>query len=113
MIQDVDSDVYELTRGSRESLPASIFIYALIEYWQTNFPEQNSISFEAVQYGLGSPGRVFGLTENAMYERLLELPTWAGMQFDTTAGMKSIYRKPDMKPNLITVLEAYFEQGKS
>jgi len=73
-------------------LPNDLFLYALNEYWKINSPEQNSLAFENILHGPGSIGRVFGFTENALYERLVSLPRSAGMRFDTTAGMRNVYR---------------------
>jgi hypothetical protein len=109
LINEIDPDVYEFSKGSKTSLPDDIFIYALHEFWQNSTPNQNSISFEMVQHGPGSPGRVFGLTENAMYERLERLPNWTGMNLDTTAGMRNIFRSSNELLNSIDILAHYYE----
>ncbi len=109
LINEIEPDMYEFTRGPRISLPDEILIYALNEFWQNNNPNQNSISFEMMQYSPGSPGRVFGLTENAMYERLERLPNWTGLNLDTTAGMRSIFRSSNEIPNSIEILSRYYE----
>ena len=109
LISEVESDVYEFTRGARASLPDEIFIYAISEYWNHNKQNQNSISFETILYGPGSPGRVFGFTENALYERLDRLPNWTGMSLDTTAGMRSVFRVQSLELNPIEVLSHYYE----
>jgi hypothetical protein len=108
LIIETEPDVFEFTKGSRESLPEEMFIYALHEYWEINSPKQNSISFEIIQHGPGSPGRVFGLSENSMYERLERLPEWAGMSLDTTAGMRTIFRRSDIVLDPILILARYY-----
>ena len=112
LIQEIDSDVYEFTKGSRESLPDEIFTFALYDFWQNTSPNQNSIAFETIQYGPGSPGRVFGLTENAMYERLTRLPEWSGIWLDTTAGMRNIYRQTGTSIDPIEFLFRYYSIGR-
>lgn len=109
LINEIELGVYEFTNGARASLPDEVFIYALHEYWQNNNPRQNSISFEMAQYGPGSPGRVFGLTENAMFERLERLPNWTGMALDTTAGMRSIFRSSKKILDSFEILAQYYE----
>lgn len=109
LINEIELGVYEFTREKRASLPDEVFIYALHEYWQYNYPNQNSISFEMVQHGPGSPGRVFGMTENALFERLEKLPKWAGMALDTTAGMRSIFRISKKMLDSIEILTRYYE----
>jgi len=109
LISEIETDIFEFTKGIRESLADEVFLYALNEYWQINSPEQNSIGFETIQHGPGSLGRVFGLTENAMYERLSRLPSWAGIHLDTTAGMRNIFRKSNEPLDSIEILTQYYE----
>ncbi len=108
LINEIEPDVFEITRGARESLPDEIFTYALHEFWQNHTPNQNSISFEIIQHGPGSPGRVFGLTENAMYERLERLPIWTSLNLDTTAGMRSVFRASTVTLDPIQILSRYY-----
>ena len=111
LISEVEADLFEFTRGIKTSLPIDIFTFALHEYWQKYHKYQNSISFEMIQHSPGSPGRVFGLTENSTYERLEKLPNWTGMSLDTTAGMRNVYRVTDRELNPISILSHYYEQG--
>lgn len=110
LINEISPEVFEITRGNRESLPDEIFIYAIRDFWQHHIPNQNSVSFEMLQYGSGSPGRVFGLSENGMFERLERLPKWAGMSLDTTAGMRSVFRTTNVKTELTPVLSNYYNR---
>jgi len=109
LLSEIEADIYEFTRGSRLSLPDEIFIFALFDYWRKNYPEQNSVSFEMILYGAGSPGRVFGLSENAVYERLVRLPNWTGMSLDTTAGMRNIFRNSNVSLSPNEILSRYYE----
>lgn len=108
LITEIDDDIFELTRNSRPSLPNEVFLYSLLEYWQRNFPKQNSLSFEAIQYGPGSPGRVFNLTENSTYERIQSLPDWSGIQLNTTVGMSTVFRSQSNTMGSMDVLQNYY-----
>lgn len=110
LITETEPEIFEFTKGTRESLPDAIFIYALHEFWERNSLEQKATSFEMIQHGPGSPGRVFGLNENAMYERLDRLPIWAGMSLDTTAGMRNVFRRTDIVLIPIETLARYYEE---
>ena len=110
LISEIETEIYEFTRGERFSLPDEVFIYALLEYWENNFQSQNSLSFELIQHGHGGPGRIFGLTENATFERLQSLPDWTGMQLDTTAGMRTVYRSQIDETMQIAALEKYYNE---
>jgi hypothetical protein len=92
LIQEVEPRLFVFTRGSRPSLPVEIFVYALLNYWHQRFPQQQTLSFEAIQTGAGSPGSAFKLTENALAERLETLPAWTGLSYDETAGTRVVLR---------------------
>lgn len=111
LIIESEPDIYEFTKGTRASLPDEIFIYALHDYWQNNSPDQNAVSFETIQYGPGSPGRVFGLSENATFERLDSVPIWTGLSLDTTAGMRNVFRASNVILNPIEILSRYYDSG--
>lgn len=111
LISEIDQDVYEFTKNNRNSLPDEILLYALNEFWEINSQKQRSVSFENLQYGPGSPGRVFGLTENSLYDRIERMPSWAGIFLDTTAGMRNVFKTSSSELDSMKILSNYYAGG--
>jgi hypothetical protein len=110
LITELDGKTFQFSRGHQPSLPDDIFIYALIDYWQLNAPKQNTLSFEKLLHGEGSPGAAFRMSENALVERLERLPTWSQLVYDDTAGMRTVLRRnPPVQP--ILALEHYYTKN--
>lgn len=110
LITDVERNTYHFSRGIKPSLPDEIFLYALIDFWKTHAPQQNSLSFEAIMHGVGSPGGAFKFTENALLERLESLPQWSQMSYDDTAGRRVVFRSEDQPVNTLQILSNYYTQ---
>lgn len=87
---------YEFVRGTQPTLPDEVFIYALNQYWRRVAPERRTLDVNRLLYGPGSLGGAFKLTNNALVARLERLPTWSGMRFDDTAGLKQVLKINDL-----------------
>ena len=57
-------------------------------------PRHSALSFEAIAYGEGSPGRVFKLDEDSVAERLFGLSdlTRGVLSWTDTAGLRQVHR---------------------
>lgn len=86
----LDSGYYQILQTTRDSLPAEVFTYALVSYWQTYFPEQRTLSFETLMYAPGSPGTTFKLFEGALVQRLRGLADLVPLVYDDTAGLRQV-----------------------
>ena len=88
-------DGFRFVRGPKPSLRAGVFSYAVNDYWSRNFKTSNTLSFEALAHGPGSPGRVFLLAENDLVEMLLRLEesTGGAYQWSETAGLRQLIRR--------------------
>lgn len=86
-------DGFRLVRGAKPSLGSGIFTYALMEFWQRH-TQANTLSFDAVAYEPGSPGRVFLLNENDLVERLTSIDETSNgeIRWSETAGLKQLIR---------------------
>ena len=93
LIARSDSHSFSFVRGEKNTLPSSIFIYALNHFWQ-RIGDTKSLSFDAIAYDIGSPGRVFMLDEQALGERLLALEglTKGVFSWSETAGLRQVLR---------------------
>lgn len=100
---------FEFIRGHKPTLPDAVLAFALLEFWQKTAAERESLSFEQIAHGLGSPGRAFRLSEDALLERLDRISTWSqkSMIFDQTAGLRQVLRLKRVSP--FDLLETYYE----
>ena len=91
---DGTRDGFRFVRGPKPSLDASVFCYAVTDYWGRTSSTANTIPFEALIHEPGSPGRVFMLDENSLVELLDKLePLTEGIyQWSETAGLKQLIR---------------------
>jgi hypothetical protein len=85
---------FQLVRVPKRSLPNEVFAYALNSFWN-QYGSTRTLSFEAVAYEPGSPGRIFLLNETELAERLLAMETVTGgaIRWSETAGLKQILRE--------------------
>ena len=84
---------YYFSKGKKPSLSNSMFVYALSKFWSSPH-RSNTLSFEAITYDPGSPGRVFQLEENDVSDRLAEVEslTQGKYRWSETAGLKQMLR---------------------
>jgi hypothetical protein len=70
----------------------------LLQFWNRVAPETKSLAFSETAYSANSPGTVFKLDENSVIERLerLEIATEGSLGYAEGAGLKQVYRKPDI-----------------
>lgn len=89
----------QFRRGEQLSLPNGIFAFALLDFWdrwsEQTQSNQATLSFEAISYEYGSPGRVFKMDENAIAERVLALAdlTNGALRWSDSAGVRQVVRK--------------------
>jgi hypothetical protein len=103
-----DGELYRFAIGTKLSLPAAIFGFALGQYFESARSGQSTLSVQECLYGPGSPGQAFKLDENSLIEHLEELEklTRGKIVLDETAGVKQIYRKEGMEPTKL--LDKYY-----
>ena len=87
---------FAFRRGPKATLHDGMFTYALLDFWDRKAPGLSSLSFEAIAYGEGSPGRVFKLDEDSVAERLFSLAdlTRGALSWTDTAGLRQVHRLP-------------------
>lgn len=95
LISEDTKGTFSFRRGPKPTLSDGMFIYALIDYWEALDSTANSMAFESIVYGEGSPGRVFKLDEESVAERLFSLEDFTGGIFSwtDTSGLRQVLRK--------------------
>ncbi|WP_257279607.1 DUF4007 family protein [Endozoicomonas sp. ISHI1] len=78
--------------GGQESLPAEVFTFALIDYWNREAKKDKTISFDRLLTAEGSPARVFRLSQSALANRLdqVEELTQRKISWTDTQGLRQI-----------------------
>lgn len=105
----MEGQYYQILHTSRESLPAAVFEYTFLSYWQQHYATQNTLPFETIMYAPGSPGSIFKLSEDALVQRLRALSARSGLVFDDTAGLRQVLsREPILSIDANTLLQAYY-----
>lgn len=86
---------FSIRRSSKPSLSDGMFVFALMEFWNSNFISDATLSFEAIAHGLNSPGRVFKMDEDSIAERLYSLEEITNGQLGWTdvGGIKQVTNK--------------------
>lgn len=82
----------EFVRGPQNTLDDGIFALVLKRFWKRNHPSSPTVSAEQLQYGPGSPGRVFKLDEDSLVLRLMRIadPTGGAIVWTDTAGLRQV-----------------------
>ena len=88
-------DGFRFVRGPQPSLGASVFSYAVTDFWARSFSSASTLSFEVLAHEPGSPGRVFLLDENSLVDLLsgIEYLTKGAYVWSETAGLKQLIRE--------------------
>lgn len=86
-----NNDSLRINRGKHTSLPIEIFIYALLVFWKECFRSNTTLSIQTVLSDYNSPGRIFCLSEAALYDYLDLISNYMNdISISETAGMKQL-----------------------
>lgn len=90
-------DGFRFVRGPKSTLGDGVFIYALLDFW-SRYSSAATLSFEAIAYSPGGPGRVFAFDENDVADRLagLDDATGGALRWSETAGLKQVVRSIEL-----------------
>ena len=88
--------------------------YALEEFWNKNYKDQETLTIDKITYDYGSPGKVFKIDELSIANRLSELEnlTKGYYRWTDTTGLNQISRNKEVPFNSIKFLEKSFKQIK-
>ena len=83
---------YSFAVGPKPSLPASIFAWALRQFWDWKYPGSTTIAARDIAHAEGSPGVVFKLDEDSTLAYLdqLEGLTAGGLRFEDTPLVRQV-----------------------
>ncbi len=101
LIDSIDSNgAFTFVRGHHPSLSTNVFAFAILQFWKQVAPRSQSLGFNEIAYEVGSPGKVFKLTESAVVDHMREIAkmTRLAIRFDSTAGLVQLYRSKETLP---------------
>jgi len=98
LIRPLGNGRFALARGAKASLPDHVFLYSVWDYWERSSKDRSTLSYEALAFDGGSPGRVFLLDEVSLVERLETLQSLSDGAFSwsETAGLRQLVRRRDV-----------------
>ncbi len=112
LIRAAGHDLYWLGRDTRSTLPVEVFAYALASYWKAHADEQQTLTFERLLYGRGSPGAAFKLSDSGLAAHVESLPDRSGFDYDETGGLRLVIRRERARNrDPIRLLERYYAQN--
>jgi len=94
LISEEHKGQFAFRRGPKATLHDGMFVYALLDFWESSAPGLSSLAFETIAFAEGSPGRVFKLDEDSIADRLLSLEdiTKGMLSWTDTAGIRQVHR---------------------
>ncbi|HMF72770.1 MAG TPA: DUF4007 family protein [Flavitalea sp.] len=95
---------YKIEAQERRDLPVEIILYAILD----NYNSQRSISFRELLTGFDSPGAIFTLTADSLYNKI-ELLTdkYEQIVYTETAGNQVVQIKGNLQKQ--TILNEYYQ----
>ncbi len=69
---DSSDEVIEVHIGSKPTLPAHVFLNAVVDHWERNQAASASMSLQEITFGKMSPGVIFRLDEESVVRYLNE-----------------------------------------
>lgn len=111
LIRPSDGSIFHFERQDRRSLPGLIFAYSIADYWSQTAPDQQTISFERILFGPGSPGAAFKLPEEACTRLVEAFPPEVGITYDESAGQKLLVKSKGLVSSPLDVLATYYRVG--
>ncbi len=95
---------YKLDSEDRLDLPAEIILYTILD----NYKNTQSISFRELLTGFNSPGAIFTLTSDSLYNKITQLTDkYKQLVYTETAGNQVLQIKSNLKTQ--TILNAYYK----
>lgn len=97
--RDSSDEVIEIHMGSKPTLPANIFLNAVVDHWEHNQPTSTSMSLQEITFGHKSPGVIFRLDEGSVILYLTKFGELTGskVQFQESALIRGLQLQRNTK----------------
>lgn len=105
VVRNQKKKYYSLNAGNRRNLPIEIFFYSIIN----NKNYSQSISFQELHIGRNSPGSVFALDQESLFNLIQDCTTrFEGVTYSQTAGNRVLQVQKSHFTNPQNILDAYY-----
>lgn len=105
LIENKTIDYYKIESEKRDDLPYQILLFAILD----NYKNYNSISFKELQVGNNSPGQIFAINADGLYQKIIHITeNFSEVVFSETAGNQTLQIKETINPQKI--LDDYYKQ---
>jgi Protein of unknown function (DUF4007) len=90
--------IYAFRREDKPEISQELFVYCLNSFWQSQHPNEATLSFREVAHGHGSPGQIFKLPEDDIRTRVEITGQEAGSPFSyvDSANLQQIQRRENV-----------------
>ena len=108
LIVDLGDNRYRYNTGPKPGLADEVFTFALLDFWDHWHPGQETLSLREITYGVGSPGSIFKLDDDAVLGYLDEIATTTGgkLSFSDTVMLRQVVRHDTLVKE--DILNAYY-----
>lgn len=92
LIRPTYNQHYNFVVGPKASLPAAVFAWALVAFWQWRYPASAAVPVRDIAHGEGSPGMIFKLDEDSTLSYLdaLDALTEGALRFEDTPLVRQV-----------------------
>ena len=99
---------YRFQNGTKQGLPDAVFVYALLDFWAVRHSAQSTLSLREITHGVGSPGRVFRLDEDAVLAHFDSLPTLSRsrLEFDDSVTVRQLIKRAPVEK--MEIMDDYY-----
>ena len=97
---------YRIRRMTSTEISKELFCFCLLDYLELH-PKNSAVPFADIQHGEKSPGKVFNMAENTLVEYLESFEKIFSniFEFESTAGMKTLFLLKELPTNKKTFLK--------
>lgn len=64
---------YSFRRDRKSEIRSGLFLYCVVEFWQQHHADEDTLSYDSLAYGRGSPGLVFKMPDSEIRDRMIEI----------------------------------------
>jgi Protein of unknown function (DUF4007) len=92
--------VYAFRVEEKPEISPELFAYCVADFWARQHPDEQTLPFREIAVGIGSPGQVFKLPEQAVRERLdaIRTDSRGALDYRESAALQQVVRLMDSTP---------------
>lgn len=92
--------VYAFRREEKPDITPELFVYCVADFWFQRHPREETLAFQAIATGHGSPGQIFKIPEEDIRTRLatLDQDSQGAMKFSDASNLQQLRRTRELAP---------------